>query len=195
MGDFNLDTRELIQALEQYQEATNKDMAEVLNRAGRNVAFKAIRYTPTTLKSDITASLETMVAWQDGHQVPLKYLIANAFRRKRGQPPVAGSRMRDAVDSLYALRYKTIGYVKAGWLNAARAFGGAGKEPFSKGLASLGYGKKATAFNLNAELANFSRGANLVGSDGLQRAIDETARDMIAFADKKMAATAKKHSA
>jgi hypothetical protein len=196
MADFKLDTSELTKAFEEYRQATQKDMADILNRAGKNVAFKAIRYTPSASKESVRTGLDIDVTYKDGHDVLLKYLVVNAFLKKHGQKAVGGKEMGVAASNFMKGRMKTIGYIKAGWLNAALDFGATlSKRPYPKGFAAKGYGKKASPLNLNAALANFATGANLVGVAGLQRAIDETARDMIDYAQKKMQATAQKHSA
>lgn len=190
--DAKVDLRELTKAFQVYEKATEKDMAYILNRAGRNIAFKSIKYTPKAIKTAIKSSLESMVTWRDGHQVPLKYLLANSFIMKRGYAAVTGNLMKEAAARLLRRRNSSVAYIKAGWLKAAIAFGGTREAKFSKnGLAKKGYGKPATPLNLKAVLANYSYGAELIGSSAVQKAVIETSADMISFANKKLEQSAK----
>ena len=57
MSDLALDTSGFEHALRVYEQATGKSMANVLNRAGRNVAYRAAQATPAASKQQVKADL------------------------------------------------------------------------------------------------------------------------------------------
>lgn len=181
-----IDTREFTAAMREYGRATKKDEAEILNRAGRNVAFRAAQFTPQANPAKIKGDLAR-------DNLAVKILAKRgAFRG------VPNSKRAELVRKLEAARIRSIRYVRQGWANAILAFGGRpGRlgNVNSRSEAAKGYGLKASAQRLVAELANNSRGADKVGLEPLQKAIDFVAKDMLAFAQKKLAQTAAKFSA
>ena len=94
------------------------------------------------------------------------------------------------------LRARSAGYIKAGWIKAAQAFGGAAKGRVSeKGLAGQGEGTRATAGHLVATLTNCARGAGVVGGEAFQGAINFVAADMTEYGQRELAKKLKRHSA
>ena len=187
---MRISTNDFRAALKTYQKATNKDMAEVLNRAGRNVAFKAISFTPMSR----LAKHRTYEPDGSGtHRSRLFHALATKGTRlgraKKGQ----GN--QQLAERLYNHRLKSRGYIKAGWIEAAKDFGGRPRaRTWPGGRAAKGYGRKASTLRLEAWLFNFSDGAETVGKVPLNRAMAFVAKDMLNYAYKRMRRTAKRYS-
>ncbi len=190
MSDLKLDTSTFNRAIREYAEATKKDMPDILNRAGRNLAYKAVKFTPAANAAAIKSDLM---------KGAVLFKVLNHFRILKGKKALGGKKMSGPAKSFLRKKTSSAKYIKVGWFKAIMAFGGnpsksAGKLS-NKGLAAKGYGKKATKTKFIAELANFSRGASKVGAEALQKAIYFVADDMAKYAQKRMAETAAKHSA
>lgn len=183
---MRINTAEFRKTLALYQRATNKDMAEVLNRAGRNVAFKAISFTPMARKGKVDQ-------WKPdrrGQRGRMFYALLTKQRRS-----IKGQGIRRAAEQEHAKRSKSRGYIKAGWIEAAKDFGGKPrKRTFPGGRAAKGYGVKASTFRLEAFLYNFSEGADKVGKVPLNRAMAVVAKDMRSYALSKMRKTGRRFS-
>ena len=52
--EFTFDVREFAEALRLYEEATSKEMAEVINKKARDVCFTAAKLTPRAKPAEIT---------------------------------------------------------------------------------------------------------------------------------------------
>ena len=177
---FQLDISQIQKAFEEIKRATKKDGKDILNRAGRNVCLRAIKDTPRADAAKIRA-------------LDPRIFIAAVVKDLAGRK-VSRAEFNDLVKKKRAGRARSVGYIKAGWANAAKAFGAKGGKVSSKGLAAEGYGKLATENKLVAVLANHARGASQVGSDALQGAINFVAKDMAAYAKRALAKTFAKHS-
>ena len=183
---MRISTNDFRAALKTYQKATNKDMAEVLNRAGRNVAFKAISFTPMARKSKVDQ-------FTPGRRGPKGRMIY-AKLTKEGRSRKGQGIGRKAVEE-HNKRNKSRGYIKAGWIEAAKDFGGRPRaRTWPGGRAAKGYGRKASTLRLEAWLFNFSDGAETVGKVPLNRAMAFVAKDMLNYAYKRMRRTAKRYS-
>lgn len=186
---MTLYTGGLKRALQDYAKATKKDEAEILNRAGRNVAIKAIQRTKKASKERIKQDM-----LKDKRAIRQAVVALQAKGKKVTRKSV-GTMAR----KITASRVRASGYTAGpGWSNAAKAFGGRGVKTdkrFPRSLAKHGSGKKATPRKLLAMLTNTAPAASKEGFVGLQRAINETAIDMKSHAAKKMKQTAARHSA
>lgn len=182
-----IDTREFTAALREYQKATKKDEAEILNRAGGNMAFRAAQFTPFAGEGKIRASLRR-------NKLAIKILSKSPRRRFKGIPV---SRRGAIVTDFILRRVRSSKYIRAGWAKALKAFGrNASRLHVRAGSkADRGYGQKATAWRMVAELGNDARGADTVGLEPLQRAVDFVARDMLAYARRRTVRTAQRFSA
>lgn len=184
MAKLELDTREFVQALNEYQRATGKDAASILNRAGRNCAFNAIRYTKSAPISKIRK-----------HDPARKNYSGQLFHALAAQEGIDKGKGNDArARELYNKRLKSRDYHKAGWYNALKTFGGNPRGKVQSGsLADKGFGKLATALRPIAILTNFAKGSEKqIGA--LQKAVNETARDMSRYARRVMEKTARRFS-
>lgn len=184
---MRIHTDDFRKALKTYQKATEKDMAEVLNRAGRNVAFKAMAFTPMARKSKVDQFHPTR---RKGPKARMFYAQLTQSGRSR-----KGRGIKRAALDKYETRNRSRGYLKAGWIEAAKDFGGRPrKKTFPGGRAAQGYGKKASTFRLEAWLYNFAEGADKVGKVPLNRAMAVVAKDMTNYAYKRMRRTGKRYS-
>jgi hypothetical protein len=92
-------------------------------------------------------------------------------------------------------RHSSRGYIAAGWTPAIIKFGGHSRAHISaQSKISHARNQLATAGQLIAILENGATAAGKVGANALERALSETARDMLDFAYKKLSETAKKYS-
>lgn len=187
---MRIHTDDFRKALKTYQKATEKDMAEVLNRAGRNVAFKAMAFTPMTrlqkirrFEPDGSGTRQSRLF----HALATKGNRLGQAKKGRGNQALA--------EKIFERRGRSRGYIKAGWIEAAKDFGGRPrKKTFPGGRAAQGYGKKASTFRLEAWLYNFAEGADKVGKVPLNRAMAVVAKDMTNYAYKRMRRTGKRYS-
>ena len=184
---FHFDTREFTAALRQYEIATRKDEATIVNRAARNVVLRAMSFTPKATGAKIRSELRSK-----GDMVAR---IINARARAKGRKPPSRAEMPAAIERFITKRARSAGYIRAGWIKAAQAFGAAaGGRVSEKGNAARGYGRRATASRAFAEIVNTANESLRFGADALQRAINFVAKDMKSFAERKMSQTANRYS-
>lgn len=218
MGDyyrlmsFVIQTKEFEQALREYQAASKKDMADVLNRALRNVGFRAAEFTPKKDPATIDAELRK-------DKIGLKY-ITNKLTGKKGTTyTTAKGRTRTIrrvtrkqialrTRQFFARRKKKVGFLRAGWVAALVSAGiplgrGLGRN-LTKGKSTIGSGRKATPEKLMAYLGNGVWGRlngkaaskmRTVMQSALNRAMSFVANDMKTYAKERLSKSAKKHSA
>lgn len=158
---------------------TKKTEAEVLNQAAKNICLRAVSFTPKANKGAIRA-LDVKI-------------IAGAVAKKLrgghgGKIGISGREFAARIKKERARRIRSVAYVSAGWVKAGQGFGGGLKKKVSaKGNAGKSYGKKATDSTLAAIGANLANGASVVGARALQEAADFVGRDMLSYAQKKLA--------
>jgi len=178
--------KELQRSLQLYAAATRKDEADILNRAGKNIAFRAAQFTPRASASAILAELS-----KNANELAIKILSKRG--RFKGVPI---KERQEIVKKFISARRKSAGYIRAGWGPAIVAFGGNPTRlklrPNSKFI--IGFGKRATHRHLMAVLANNARGAEKVARGPLRKAIAFVARDMASYARRKLGRTASKAS-
>ena len=191
--EVQLVDKEFRQALQDYQKASGKEFPEVINRAARNVAFRAISYTPK-------ARLSKFKKYEPGSPTNTGRLLhalatkgTRLGKKKKGEGNLA------LAQKLYASKLQSRGYIAAGWLKAVKDLGGQPRGRLVQlrpgGKASKGGARKATVARLYADIFNTSTGAEIVGQQALLRAVDFVAKDMRTYIDRKLARIAKRHSA
>lgn len=186
MADFKLDLTQFQGALREYGKATNRDAADILNRAGRNVAARAIQFTPKATAAKIKAELLSNN----------RAIYATIRRLRRAGVPQRGmsrTKFAQEINRTIAQRTRSAAFVSSGWFPALAAFGGRARR--AGGSAAQGSGKRATPGTPLAVLINAATGAEKVGAAALQQAVDFVAQDMLAYAQQKLAATARRYSA
>jgi len=185
---LTLDTRDFERALLTYASATEKDMAEVLNRAGRNIAYRAAAFTKPAQASQIrsdTMSKEGLLAG-----------LTRARLKKKGITRVAD--FEAEMKKTLAIRIGSARYLRAAWAEAIAKFGGTFKGKKMRGASAKVI--KANAVSLLTEitaLVNEPTGAKAESAEAkmmpaLQEAVDFVAADMFSHAAKVMQDNAKK---
>lgn len=179
--------KEFQKALLQYEEAVmNHDMPYILNRAGRNIATKASRNTPRATLAEIDTALANKNLFR----------LVNWKRKQKGLSPLGGPAMSEPAIKELKRRHSSRAYIAAGWTPAIIKFGGSSRAHIEKSSKiNNADNKLASAGQLLAILENTAEGAGKVGFDALEKAIVETSRDMISFAEKRLQKTADKYSA
>jgi hypothetical protein len=180
---LKIDAREFTAALREYQRATKKSEADILNRAGRNVALRSMQFTPKAVAAKIRAELR---------RNKLAIRILSARRKFKG---MSISDRGHVVKKFISARVRSVRYVAIGWAKALGQLGGRKISVNPKSKAAKGYAKPATARNLATEIANNSKGADKVGVGALRDAINFVARDMRFYAERKLSLDAGKFSA
>src|SRR4051812_34000515 len=107
---FTVDVSQFQLALRAYKAATQKDAATVLNRAGRNLAFRASQFTPKGNPARIRTDL-----MRDPH---LRYALTSLLLKKKGIGPLASPQFAAAVEKFVAKRASSANYLRAGWAQA-----------------------------------------------------------------------------
>lgn len=192
-GLNKVDTSQFIFALRAYRAATKKDCVTILNRAARNIAFRASSFTPKGAANKIRRDLM--------RDPRLRYALTSIALKKRGIGKLPAPEFQKAVDRLVSRRTSSANYLRAGWAKAIQDLGGTFRGAKFRGAG--GFGNKAQVNKLLAEIVNTTvhqaaasvRGAELIGSKALQKAVSFVAEDMISFSRELMMPTAKKFSA
>lgn len=177
---------EFEQAIKEYEKAAiNHDMPYILNRAGRNVATKASKYTPRASIQQINEAMANRHLFR----------LVNYRRRKQGLPPLGGSAMSAPAIAELKRRHSSRAYIAAGWTPAIIKFGGHTRAHIrEQSKINKAQNDLASVGELVAILENTAEGAGKVGADALQKAIADTSHDMIVWAQEKLQQTANKHS-
>lgn len=209
---FVMKTKQFDDAIELYKEATKKDMADVLNRALRNVGYRAAEFTPKKDKHVIEAEL-----WSD--KIGLKFItkklrarIGQTFKTAKGKLRTVRRVTRKQIAlqtrQFIARRMKRTGFLRAGWVAALVKAGiktsGLKGAIIADSKSSLGSGQQATPKKLYARLGNGVWGrlngksaATIRGvmQGALRRAMSYVAKDMTDYAKERLGKTARKYSA
>lgn len=205
-----LDTREFQSALRQYARHSKRSMAEIVNKRAINVAFIAMRKTPTARANRIERDLRKRISVPGrkgkGRPPRAALIIASGSRhagRAKPAPGLYGAEMREAVEKLVKQRQRSRGYVKSGFMKSIRDLerrtkGRAKRQPRNvqdfKRLPGEGRGARA-GLNPTAEVINYATDAVKLAGKPLQQAINADARDMRTFTAKRMQKDANKFNA
>lgn len=209
---FVMHTAEFESALREYQTATKKDMSEVINRALRNVGYRAAQFTPKKEPATIEKELRK-------DQMALKFITKRLTRKKGSQYITKKNKVRTIrrvtrkqialrTRQFIARRKKKVGFLRAGWVAALVSAGiplsKDAKRSELKGTSTIGSGRKATPERLVGYLGNGVWGrlngksaakTRRVMQTALARAEAFVAKDMKDYAAERMTKTAAKHSA
>jgi len=168
--DFAKGERDFSKAMRQYAELSKKEVSEALNKKAKDVAIRAIKYTPKADKGQIEQQLRT-----NG--------LAYKLIKKTG---LSKKQIQQKAERLIRARKRSVGYIKAGWYKAAQVFGGRGGRTKSGGLAEQGTAKKATPSKTEAVMNNYTKGATKVSGQALARSMDEVRKDMMVYIGRKL---------
>lgn len=185
------------QSLREYRRATSKDEADIINNFGRDVIFRAIQFTPkaSAAKKPLGKRYDPNNSGKTNSERTF-YKILNKGKKSNVVP-------HSKAKAVYNRRRSSIGYMKAGWLNAAKDFAIATKRTPPKGRpipgkdADKGYAKVArpSLFGAKAIAANFADAVDKIGKGPLERAMRFVAISELNYAQRKLGITAEKYSA
>ncbi len=189
---LKVDTSKFIFALRAYKAATQKDEAEILNRAARNVAFRSASFSPKGNAGRIRASLT-----RDSH---LRYALTAMALKKRGVGALKSPEFAKEVERFISRRASSANYLRAAWAKAIEELGGSFKGAKFRGAG--GFANKATVSKLLAEVVAITSqpttgkaaGAERIGAQALQEAVNFVADDMLTYSRQLMGATAQRFS-
>lgn len=192
-GPNKVDTSQFRFALRAYRAATKKDCVTILNRAARNIAYRSSQFTPKGNANKIRRDLTS--------DPRLRFALTSIILKKRGVGRLPSPQFQKEVDKFVSRRASSANYLRAGWAKAIQDLGGTFRGAKFRGAG--GFGNKALVNRLIADIVNTTthansasvRGAELIGSEALQKAVAFVAEDMISFAKQLMGPTAKKFSA
>ena len=173
---LNVDYKLFRKGLRLKAAAVQKSEHDLINKAGKDVGFRAAQFTPRARASAISAELS-----KNANELAVKILS------KRGR--FRGVRIKDRkkiVRKFISARRRSAGYIRSGWGPAIAAFGGKATRLNPKSEAAKGYGRKATKHILKATLVNNAKGAEKVARKPLQRALNFVGDDMRRYAMRKM---------
>jgi hypothetical protein len=177
---FNLDSKGFRAAVLFTVREVGKALPDVLNRAGKNVALRAIQLTPKADKAKIQALSDKEIA----------AAVAKRLRAKGKLKSTTAKQFKAFCRYEKQRRIRSRGYTAGpGWNNAARAFGGRGvrvQKGFGQSEAAKGKGKPASALKLVAELVNTAPASEKIGGPALQEAVNFVAKDMMDYGTKKL---------
>lgn len=200
MGDFSIDTREFSEAITEVINKHKKDAPKYLNKKALAVVIGskghkgAIQETPEASSSKIKAVTNRQLAGR---------VIKRA--KQKGDWPLTGPQIAEFVKKERKRMRASVAYTRGpGWFNAAKSLGGTGgrgkkarpQSGFQKSQAARGSGKKATESKVEAEITNTAPASEIIGYEGLQRAINNQVADMRSYgADELLGKTLSEHSA
>lgn len=168
--DFRKAERDFARAMRQYTELSKKEVAEAINKKAKDVAIRAIKYTPRADKAAIEAQLRA-------NGLVYKIIKKTGLTRKQ---------IKAKAERTIRLRKRGVGYIRAGWYKAAQAFGARGGKVRPGKLADKGTGKRATPSKTEAVMNNYTAGASVVGGMALARAMEEVRKDMMVYIARKL---------
>ncbi len=192
--------RQFSAALREVQRVTKKDEADIVNKALKDVAFRAASFTPKTSQQRVVQQLES-----NGLLPALASInLNNRIGKNPPKGPKLWGRMQHAQEMLriLAARRRGVNAIRAGWIPAIEKFGGKfrGAKLKPGGSAAQGTGVKATISRLSGFISNavkttsyrggeFSAEQITVAVSALKRAIEFVTADRMAYARKKIDAT------
>lgn len=187
---MSCDKRAFTAAVREIRAVTKRTEADILNRAARNVAYRAAQFTPKSSVSKIRASLRR-------GKLLIK-LAASQLKREKGRYT-----RQEHIDRMRKIEKKRTGNVtalRAGWAKGIIDMGGSfrGSKLRATGSAFRGFGRKATPARLLAHLRNAVITTSTTGHQtgagdihfmeaALSRAIDLVAKENRAYAQRKIA--------
>lgn len=199
---------ELLEATQAVHRATDREMVDILNKTLKDVSYRAAEFTPKATDERIERDLRKDKIALKMATTRLRKRIGQTFtktvRTKGGprQKTITVSRItRRQIGTearrIIARRKKRKGFARAGWLAALAKMGGrvARQDNRIIGKTATGDAKPATVNNLVGEVWNnvymklqgkaAARTATMM-ENALQRAADFVAKDMQAYAERKL---------
>lgn len=188
----SVDATGLIRSIQAVRRTGKAIAPDWLNNTAKDVAIKAIMYTPKTPASKIRSELTDDVCraiLKRGTNLPkrLSWWNPNAKHTRE--------QWAQAIRQLRAARASSSGSRKAGWVKVAQDLGGRKSSRVSRaGNPGKSTATPARESNLTALLVSRAGGAE-TGAAGLQQALAAVAANKNAYAIKRMEKLCKQHSA
>lgn len=181
------DPSNLIDALLFVEKATGRTCEESLERAAKHTVIGSGSY-PGAMQLTPKATTAAIDA------VPDKLIRGFVIKKlkQKGRWPMASPVIAQLIAKERARRRRSVGYAAyAGWNNAAIAFGGRGikgiTEDFPRSDASGGYGEvHKSAHETLAEMTNNAPAIERIGEQALQDALDNAAKDLVDYGERKL---------
>lgn len=195
----DIDTSELMEAMNLYEKVTKKDGVEIVNRAAKNACIGGAGLKGAlqlTKRADSKAITKFSPAKKRGREYEnnLFNALAAEGNTKFGKA-VRGKGNRAKAMEIYNSRKQAIGFSKAIWLQIAKDLGANLKSKFT--LQGSARGTKATFFKMKATIETGQmedKHVSLIMRDALQEGVRNAAVDMREYAQKKMEQRAKQFS-
>jgi len=203
---FELDMREFNRAIEEYLDATKKDLAYVCNRQAVNVAIKAKQNTPLA-DPDAIEAVGRRAWWPKYISKRLGKTSKAGKRKAKGRTGFTRAMARRASRSYLASRKRRRGFIAAGWKRAI-AILAAHKEALKTGLPLIAEGRAGRIYDppgdaipaipgevVFAEIINRAKAARPVAGIALQQGIYDAGEDMLTYIREQMQPTADLYNA
>lgn len=176
-------------ALRAKKAACQHTMPEILNKALLNVGYRAASFSPKATAAQIRTGL-----MRDPH---LRYALTSIALKKRGVGILKSPAFRKEVERFVSRRASSAGYLRSAYAKAIEQLGGTFRGAKMRGT-SAGFANKAHVGRLIAEMvaileqpdARHAQGAERIGLEAIQKAINFVADDMLDYAQRKLAEAA-----
>jgi hypothetical protein len=195
----DIDTSELMEAMQLYEKVTKKDGVEIVNRAAKNACIggRGLKGAlQLTKRADSKAITKFSPARKRGREYENNLFNALAAKGEtRFGKAVRGKGNRAKAMEIYNSRKQAIGFSKAIWIQIAKDLGANLKSKFS--LKGSARGTKATFARMKATIETGTLEDDHVSrimKDALQEGVNNAAVDMREYAQKKLEARARQFS-
>lgn len=198
---MEIDTKAFSAAMKKYQTATGKTSREIINKKGYFIVRNAMQ---RTRKADVK---KIRKFFRKANQHEWSPYVRAYFGLQKGTPPWE---LAEYAKKLKALKAKSVGYLRAGWIVALRAFGAASKQKKTfRGVKMVGRpkGKARVCKRPNRDGTCEGWMKNTIGHGGkdhakalsqwgkpaLRHAVRDEAKSMKRYAERKHAETQRRH--
>lgn len=188
--EFKASINNLRRALRDVATESKKTEAEIVNKAAKDIAFRAASFTPKSSRAAINKSLPKDAIYK---------IAAARLNRLHGKKMWTSADRAEMAGKIRKSAFFSIGALRAGWIPAITALGGKyrGAKLGSRGSASRGDGKKATIGRLVASIRSTIITQNYLGVKSsaenisllraaLNKAVDYVASDRDEYVRKKI---------
>lgn len=214
------DLRDFKSALKAVHKNSRHEFSVIVNKALKDVAFRAMQHSKFAEPGFIQAQLyrdnillKMATRSLTGRRGKVKLdrfggeKLTKRGRAQRFTRRVTRAQIAAKAAKILRARIRASKAVRAGWIPAVRAFGGAprGAGPLRPGTAAKGYAIKANMRQLAGEIANTLVTRNHAGRKtpveniamarvALARAVDSVTRDREQFAQRRVESMLRRHS-
>ncbi len=198
-ASMRIDTSRFEKAMREYAKVTTKDQVEIINKKGWFIVKNTIQRTRAADKAKIRKF------FRKGNRKEWGPWVMAFFKLNKATP---GWDLDEYMKKAKALKLKSVGYLRSGWIVALRAFGKASKSKKTakgvkmvgrpKGKASVAKRRKngdVTAFMSNTigrGGKEHAKALSFWGKKALQHAVNAEAKSMKRYAEKKLVARQRK---